>query len=202
MTGRKAGFGHDARPSSVILLQVLLKLSLRPFGGSVTTCKESLLVEPIFPIPVSPNLGTVYQPQESNLERSLQDSKWEGIRWVGRQPKPEVLVRPVGLFDDFLEGLEPLGQEVAVLQEDPEPPRGPGLQHSSGDRALPLAEGHVLELGRSHSIRLGKLEDAVRGVRPGREHKDDGRQWPRLRQDLPVTAKTTHSQLLPKKRRS
>lgn len=104
----------------------------------------------------------------SNLERSLKDSQRESIRRIRREPEPEVLVRTLGLLDDLLQGLEPLGEQVAVLQQDPEASGGPCFEHSCSDGALPLAEGDIFELGRSHPVGLGKLKDAVRRVGPRR----------------------------------
>ena len=54
----------------------------------------------------------------THLEAALQHPEWEAVGGLGGEPQPEVGVRLADLLQDLLQGLEPLGQQVAVLQEE------------------------------------------------------------------------------------
>mmetsp|Transcript_30797 Transcript_30797/g.69453 ORF Transcript_30797/g.69453 Transcript_30797/m.69453 type:complete len:259 (+) Transcript_30797:1391-2167(+) len=120
-----------------------------------------------------------------DLERLLQDAEGERVCRVGSQPQPEVLVWLLEkLFQDLFQRLEPLGQEVTVLQEDPEASVRSCLQEVGCDRTLPLAQRDVLQLGRCHAFSLGQLENAVCWIGSWRQDEDNGSLGAGLRQNL------------------
>ena len=119
-----------------------------------------------------------------HLERALQDADGEVGRGVGGHPQPEVLLRRLELLQQLLQGLEPVGQQVAVLQHHPVAALRAHLEHGLRNRALPLAERHELHLGPAHAHGVSKLEDVRGGVGAGREHEDDRHGRGRLPQHL------------------
>ena len=120
-------------------------LSLSPLGGSVTTLSER-----------------------------WRDAEREGAGRLRGDPEAEVLVHLVELLEDLLQGLEPAGHEVAVLQDDPEPALDANVEQRRGDGALALAEGDALKLvpAEAHLVREDRN---VRGrVRARAEDEHDG----------------------------
>ena len=69
---------------------------------------------------------------------------WAEIRTRGQEGKH--LVGLVKLIKDLLQGLEPLGQQVAVLQHDPQPTCRTRLNHLRGLGPHSLPQRHVLQL--------------------------------------------------------
>ena len=109
----------------------------------------------------------------NDLEGSLEDAQGKLVRGLGRQPQSEVLVRLVDLLQDFLQGLEPAGEEVAVLEHDPQAPRATRLDKLLGLGTHALPQRHVLELGTGlESHLLTQFEDIEGRVRARTEDED------------------------------
>mmetsp|Transcript_14108 Transcript_14108/g.33880 ORF Transcript_14108/g.33880 Transcript_14108/m.33880 type:complete len:904 (+) Transcript_14108:88-2799(+) len=110
-----------------------------------------------------------------HLQRALQDAQGEAVRGVGGEPQAEVLVRLGDLLEDLLQRLEPAGQQVAVLQHDPQPARGAHLQHLRSLGPHALAQRHELELGAGLVAHLlAQAEHVEGGVRARAQHEHHG----------------------------
>eukprot|EP00976_Prorocentrum_cordatum_P074889 1181692-Prorocentrum_minimum.AAC.2 len=119
----------------------------------------------------------------AHLEGALEDAEGEAVGGLGGEPEAEVLVRVarLDLLQNLLERLEPAGQQVAVLQHDPQPAGGARLEELLRLGSHALAERHVLELGAGLEAHLlAQLEYVKRRVRPGGQDEHHRRHRGRL----------------------
>ena len=110
-----------------------------------------------------------------DLERTLQDADGKGGRRLRGQPEAKVRMRLGQLLQVLLELLEPLDEQVAVLQHEPEAAAHRLLQVADGDLLLALAHRQQLHLGRAEVGALGELEQVGGRIRARTEYEDNGR---------------------------
>mmetsp|Transcript_125573 Transcript_125573/g.390935 ORF Transcript_125573/g.390935 Transcript_125573/m.390935 type:complete len:390 (+) Transcript_125573:1853-3022(+) len=121
-----------------------------------------------------------------NLQASLKDSHGECICGHCGEPKTEVLVRLVHVLQDLLQGTEPRGQQVAILEHHPVSTLVACLDALLGHAAHALAEGHKLELGAREAEHVAQLGHVALRIGPWGEDEDDGHLLVRLLKDLVV----------------
>ena len=91
-------------------------------------------------------------------------------RGVAGEPEAEVWVASVGteVLADLLQHGHPGHGQVAVLQTHPRPLLHGGRDQPGSDGTLVLPQGDDLELGTTHPLDVGKLQQAWRRRRTSR----------------------------------
>lgn len=88
----------------------------------IATVEEHLIVDRIVQVRTQQIGAQAFRTLVGHLDTVLQDSDWEQIGRVGREPETEVIVHFAGhkqFLADSLQLRHPTGRQVTVLQDDP-----------------------------------------------------------------------------------